>query len=262
MIEAEQITFGYGSNIVVDGVSVSLPAGRVTAILGPNGAGKSSLMHVLTGAMKAQQGSVHFDDKALADYAPDELARRRAVLPQSSRLTFNFTALEVVEMGRLPHLRSHDPDHHAEIINQAMQQLDVAHLAQRQYMTLSGGERQRVDLARAVAQVWPEEERLHSRALFLDEPTNNLDIRHQHDCLGIAREMAGKGLAICCVLHDLNLALRYADDCILLAGGKLIASGVRDEVMTDEILTQAFEAKVTRVQTACGTLIATEQLER
>lgn len=258
MISAQNIKVCYGTCPVLQEVSVDAPAGKVTAILGPNGAGKSTLMHALTGAMQVVEGKVTFDGKTLSGYSPDALARRRAVLPQRSQLGFNFTVNEVVEMGRLPHLRSCDPDHHAAILDAVMAALDISYLAARHYQTLSGGERQRVDLARVLAQVWPEEGIDARTALFLDEPTNNLDIRHQHDCLAVARKMAAKGLAVVCVLHDLNLALRYADRCLLLNRGKLAASGPKEDVLTEAELSDVFGVQVSLLQTTRGLAILTE----
>jgi len=255
MIVGQNISVHYGNNRVLDGVSLEILPGQVTAILGPNGAGKSTLLHVLTGAHHHFAGTATLDGRALHDIPARELARRRAVLPQTSRLAFNFTVREVVEMGRLPHLENHEPEGETDIIHAAMDKLDIAHFSDRHYLTLSGGERQRVDLARALAQVWPSGQENAALSLFLDEPTNNLDIRHQHEILQAAREMAERGLAVCCVLHDLNLALHYADHCAVLDKGRLQAVGPTDEVMKEALLARVFAVEVRRIETGRGPIL-------
>jgi len=243
MIEASGISFSFGAATVLAGVSLGVRPGELLAIVGPNGAGKSTLLHLLTGVLRPAVGSVELDGRALGSLGARELARRRAVLPQASPLVFNFTVREVVEMGRLPHeasgmrFRRGDAAAGTDPVAAAMERMEVAGLAGRSYPALSGGEQQRVQLARCLAQVWPgacgRGGEGSERYLFLDEPTNNLDIAHQHACLAEARQLAaGAGLGVCCVLHDLNLALAYADRCVLLAGGRVYAQGPAPEVLT------------------------------
>ena len=244
MITADNVSFSYGTKKVLEDVSLSIEAGTVTSIIGPNGAGKSTLLNIMTGASQPTRGSVTLDHKKLADFSAAELACRRAVLPQTSKLGFNFTVREVVEMGRMPHLEQHEADSGTDIVGLAMKTTDVFALENRHYLTLSGGERQRVDLARVLAQIWPEQQTGSNAHLFLDEPTNNLDISHQHAVLQAGRRMASHGLGVCCVLHDLNLALSYTDRVILLQEGRVFAHGETEATMTEEALGELFGVKV------------------
>ncbi|MFN3376529.1 MAG: heme ABC transporter ATP-binding protein [Burkholderiaceae bacterium] len=223
-------------------VSAAWRAGRLTAVLGPNGAGKSTLLGVLTGQHAPRSGRVWMDGEAVPPTTPRAacaLARRRAVMLQESPVAFDFTVQEVVELGRYPH-RLHPSAHEAAIVQQAMAATGVQHLAQRGIQSLSGGEKARAHLARALAQVWEPAPCGRPRWLLLDEPTAALDLAHQHAVLALLRERAEQqGLGVVVVLHDLNLALRYAHDAALLAGGTC-RSGPVGEVLTPEAIAQAW----------------------
>jgi len=216
--------------------SAQFAAGQVTAVLGPNGAGKSTLMSVLTGQRQPTGGDVFLAGKALAAYAPIDLARVRASVAQETQVAFEFTVREVVELGRYPH-RSRPGKSGADIPLQAMQATAVEHLQHRALNTLSGGEKARVHLARALAQVWePAVGPANAQAtrwLLLDEPTAALDLQHQHRMLQLVRAWAtAQGVGVVAVLHDLNLALRYSDRCVVLQGGEVVGSGATAEVLT------------------------------
>ena len=200
-------------------VDAQLRPSRVTAILGPNGAGKSTLLAALCGTQSPRQGQVLWDGAPLAQLPAAQRARRMAVMHQDTQLAFAFTVQEVVEMGRYPH-RQHPAPDEAAIVQHCMQATGVAGLAQRALASLSGGERARVQLARALAQIQPEGQvESGSRWLLLDEPTAALDLQHQHHAMALVRERSSRdGLGVIVVLHDLNLALRYADEVLLLPG--------------------------------------------
>ena len=182
MLRAEQLDVRRGPCVVLSGIDLQLRPGEVLGVLGPNGAGKSTLLAAMAGELAASTGQVTLEQRALADWPGPERARRLAVLPQSSSLNFAFRVEEVVAMGRLPHDSGRVRD--AQIVQQALQAADAAHLAGRSYLALSGGERQRVHLARVLAQLWPGGE---GQTLLLDEPTSMLDPLHQHTCLQIGR---------------------------------------------------------------------------
>ncbi|WOO42639.1 heme ABC transporter ATP-binding protein [Rubellicoccus peritrichatus] len=261
MIAAKNISYAYGTKQVLDDVSLSIEAGTITAIIGPNGAGKSTLLNIMTGAIEASSGSILLDEKSLKSFGAADLACRRAVLPQSSKLGFNFTVREVVEMGRMPHLDRHEKDSGVDIVGLAMEATDISALEERHYLTLSGGERQRVDLARVLAQIWPDKESGSTAYLFLDEPTNNLDISHQHAVLEAGKKMASQGLGVCCVLHDLNLALNYTDCTLLLKQGRVFAQGKTEETMTRKILGEVFGVDVSVIEHEGRKVIATQPQE-
>ena len=234
-----------GGKAILEAVSLSLQAGELLAVLGPNGAGKSTLLRVLTGALAPQAGSASLDDRPLKDWNGRELARRRAVLPQSSPLAFGFRAFEVVLLGREPHSGASSREADLEIAEAAMREADVIHLAERSYSTLSGGEQQRVQLARVLSQVWPGEGAEGATFLLLDEPTSSLDLAHQHTILRLAQRWAREGAGVLAVLHDLNLAARYADRLSLLKAGRLEAEGSPEEVLTAETVERCFDLPVT-----------------
>lgn len=217
---------------LLQAASAQFAAGQVTAVLGPNGAGKSTLMSVLTGQRQPTAGQVCLAGQALAAYAPAELARVRASVAQETQVAFEFTVREVVELGRYPH--RHRPGRQdADIPLQAMRATAVEHLQNRALNTLSGGEKARVHLARALAQVWEPSESQATRWLLLDEPTAALDLQHQHRMLQLVRAWAtAQGVGVVAVLHDLNLALRYSDQCVVLQGGQVVGKGVTGEVLT------------------------------
>ena len=269
VLEATGVTVEVPGKTLLHSVSARFAAGEVTSILGPNGAGKSTLMSVLTGQRQPAIGQVALAGKALADYPHGALARLRACVAQETQVAFDFSVREVVELGRYPHRRQPVP-HESLIAQRAMQATAVEHLQHRALNTLSGGEKARVHLARALAQVWepvPGAEpipvttqggALHeasmagsfmTRWLLLDEPTAALDLQHQHRMLQLARSWAcGQGAGVVAVLHDLNQALRYSDQCVVLQGGQVVASGRTAEVLTPGLIRQVWDVRAFPVQ--------------
>lgn len=236
-------------------VSAVFRAGRVAAIVGPNGAGKSTLLSMLSGERAPLAGRIALDGRALAGVAAPALALRRAVLPQEGAVAFDFTVREVVELGRFPHRLRPSP-HEAAIVEQAMDATGVAHLAGRGVQRLSGGEKARAHLARALAQLWEPLPDGAARWLLLDEPTAALDLAWQHRCLGLLRQRAQEeGVGVVAVLHDLNLALRYADDALLLgpaaSGGGLF--GPVGEVLQAGAIEHTWGVSCTPAMAADGT---------
>jgi iron complex transport system ATP-binding protein len=246
MLEARNISVMIGPKKLVDDVSFSVSEGEVVAIIGPNGAGKSTLLRTLTGDTKPASGTVHMGDKPLNDWSRRDRARVRGVLAQQTVLTFAFTVLEVVLMGRSPHLTRGETQRDYEIAFDALEACHVIDLVERLYPTLSGGEQQRVQLARVLAQIW-EPNNLGTRYLLLDEPTNNLDLAHQHSTLQVARQLAADGVAVLAILHDLNLAAQYADRIVVLHEGKNLMTGTPRQVLTPETIEHAFQIPVTVV---------------
>jgi iron complex transport system ATP-binding protein len=239
MLEAREVTVEADGTRLLDGVSVEVPPGQVTAVVGPNGAGKSTLLAVISGERTPSAGEVWLEGRRLAEWPRIERARTRAVLPQDSTLAFAFTALEVVLIGRTPHVRGAEQPADLAIARAALEAAGAADLEARLYPTLSGGERQRVQLARVLAQIW-EAPPAGARYLLLDEPTSSLDLAHQHDTLALARRFAAEGAGVVAILHDLNLAAQYADRIVVLRNGRLIAAGSAGEVLTPEVILEVF----------------------
>lgn len=244
MIRAENVSFHVEGRPLVERVSLDFGEGRLTAILGPNGAGKSTLLKLLCGQIKPAEGEVFFDGKPLGRWAPSELARRRAVLPQQTGIPFAFTAQEIVLLGRSPH---GDASRCREMALEAMRVTESGHLAERIVGTLSGGELQRVHLARVLVQIgFPRVEA--NACLMLDEPISNLDPAHQHGTLEIARNLARAGVTVLLVIHDLNLAAQYADDLVLMKGGGVVFNGMPREALSVETIEKVFSVKARIVE--------------
>lgn len=232
---AEEVSVDRGGRDALAGVSLSLRSGAVTVLAGPNGAGKSTLMAVLSGDLTPRRGRVLLDGTDLREWPAARLARRRAVMPQETLLTFAFTAEEVVRLGRHPNAPGRSAGgNDDEVVAASMRKTETTDLRHRLFPTLSGGEKARVTLARVLAQESP--------LLFLDEPTASLDPRHQHLVMTTARRAADVGGAVLIVLHDLNLAATYADAVVLLKAGLVHAAGAPAEVLTAETLEDVYGA--------------------
>ena len=229
MYEARSVGLRLGNRNILSGIDLALEPGKVTALVGPNGAGKSSLLKIVAGERRPSSGEILLDGRVLSGWRPEELARRRAVLPQSVNLAFSFLVAEVVALG-LP--ASITQKQRSDFVDRSLQGADMTGFAERRYDELSGGERQRVQLARVLAQAWCGEKAF----LLLDEPTTNLDLAHQLLTIRVARRHAKTGGGVMVVLHDLNLAAMAADEIIALKDGNRIAAGSPAEVITDDLI--------------------------
>ena len=232
----------YGARRVLEGVDLALAPGSVTAILGPNGSGKTTLLRLLAGLLAPTAGRVLLGERPLDEIPRRELARAVALVGVEPEIPFAWTALEIVLMGRAPHLAAGRLEGAAEIerARAALARLDAAPLAHRAITELSAGERQRVLLARGLCQQTP--------ALLLDEPTSHLDPAHALRLASILRELAADGRAIAWVAHDLNLAARGADRLVFLRHGRVAAAGSPDEVLTEATIRQVFGVGGRRVE--------------
>ncbi|WP_280262046.1 heme ABC transporter ATP-binding protein [Nocardia wallacei] len=236
-LSARQVSVDRGAGRrVLDHVDLEVVAGQILALVGPNGAGKSTLLAALSGELDLATGTVELDGRPIAHWAPVDMARRRAVLPQNHTVGFPFTAREVVTMGRSPWARTPRQDHDEAAIAAALAATDTEHLAARPFPALSGGERARVALARVLAQDTP--------TLLLDEPTAALDLGHQEQVLRLARARAADGAAVVVVLHDLGIAAAYADRVAVLDGGRLAAAGAPRDILTTDLLSLVYQHPV------------------
>lgn len=236
MLTARGLSFEISGHRLVSGVDLAVAPGEVVALLGPNGAGKSTLLKLLSGQLRPSAGEVVFAGRHLSAWPPRELARHRAVLPQSSAVPFEFQALEIVLLGRSPH---GDASRFGPMALEAMRRTESAHLAERTVTTLSGGEMQRVQLARVLVQIGLHPEG-GPRCLLLDEPISNLDPSHQHSALQLAADLAREDAAVLVVLHDLNLAAQYADRLVVMQSGRIVADGAADAVLTENLMQDVF----------------------
>ncbi len=240
MLEAHALTVEVRSRRLLDQVSLRLQPGELLAVIGPNGAGKSTLLRALSGELKPNAGEISLNGLRLSHYNREQLARVRAVMPQTDRLNFPFTAAEVVALGRTPHVAHSSAALDARVVHETLGAVDALHLAERDYVTLSGGERQRVQLARALAQLWGSSSDTTGRYLLVDEPTSSLDLAHQHSTLRLLRRLRERGIGVLAILHDLNLAIAYADHVLVLNHGRTVALGSPAKVLTDALLSETY----------------------
>jgi iron complex transport system ATP-binding protein len=227
LLQAADVRFGYDGAPVIDGVSLNVPAGRIAGILGPNGSGKTTMLKLLAGTLTPQSGEVTFEGRSLRSQSHRSIARRLAVVPQDTHLAFDYTVIEIVLMGRYPHLGALEiegPDDLA-IARRAMAATGTEAFERRPFTTLSGGERQRVVIASALAQ--------HPQVLLLDEPTAALDLGYQLEIAALLRELnAQRGLTMAISTHDLAFASSVCHELVLLRAGRVIAAGPPEAVLT------------------------------
>lgn len=228
------VSYHQGSKNAVDGVSLHVPRGQLTALAGPNGSGKSSIVRALLRRADIIGGAISIDGSDVSTLSYAELARKVAVVPQREEAAFPTRVREYVALGRYPHLglwRAPDQDDD-RAVDQALAQAGVDELAERNTDALSGGEWQRVRIARALAQMTP--------ALVLDEPTTFLDVAHEMSIFELLSSLARSGIAVLLVSHQLNLVARFADTIVLLDEGKVAVSGRPDEVMRADRLEKIY----------------------
>jgi iron complex transport system ATP-binding protein len=246
MLELRHATYGANGRIMMADVDLRLEPGRLVALVGPNGAGKSTLLRILAGELSPTSGQALIDGRAISSLSAAELSRRRAVVSQSTQLSFPFTVREVVLLGAtVPGFVT--PRREVEAAaSEALAAIGLSGFAQRLFTQLSGGERQRVHIARALLQLAAADggARRQPSALLLDEPTANLDLAHQVTVLGEARRQARNGHAVLVILHDLNLAASYADEMVIMSRGRIAAQGKAVEVMRNALLSEVYGCAV------------------
>jgi iron complex transport system ATP-binding protein len=240
MLEVQDLVCRIGSKTIVDHISLSFTPGRLHVIVGPNGSGKSTFLKAFSGEWSPSAGVIRYDGQLLNSFPKMALARRRAVMTQLPELHFPLTVEEIVMMGRYPHFAFSPTSNDQHICRQVMDHLSIQVLSGRDYLTLSGGERQRVQFARALAQIW-EAPATGSRYLFLDEPVSSLDIHYQHQFLHLARNLLQENVILVAILHDLNLALQYADRMIFMKKGRVIAAGDTPSIITPSLIQDTFD---------------------
>jgi iron complex transport system ATP-binding protein len=238
-LAAHEVSVGYGAREVLHRVSLEVAAGELLAIVGPNGAGKSTLLRVLGGSLRPWAGSVELLGRPLREFDRRGIARRVACVAQENAAAFHFTVLEVVLMGRAPHLAPlrFEGRRDLELAHAALARFGLLPLAGRFVQDLSGGERKRVFLARALVQ--------EPAVALLDEPTAFLDLKHVDEVFELFAELrAERGLAVVATLHDLNAASLYADRVLLLKDGAAIGCGRPEEILTVANLREVYDTEV------------------
>ena len=232
---SQNLCVGYDDSIVIDDLTVHVPPGKVTVIVGANGSGKSTLLKTFARILKPFAGCVYLDDKEIHATPTRELARRMSILPQKAQAPEALTVYELASFGRYPHRKwlrgSNDDDAH--MVHWALEIVGLADLRDRPVCALSGGQQQRVWMAMTLAQGAPY--------MLLDEPTSHLDACHQLEIMELlSRLNRQESKTIVMVLHDLNLAARYAHHMVALKDGRIAAFGTPETVMTEEVLREVF----------------------
>ncbi|NGY60264.1 ABC transporter ATP-binding protein [Lentzea sp. NEAU-D13] len=237
---AEGVTVGYADRVVLDNLDVSIPTGVITTVIGPNGCGKSTLLRTLSRLLKPRRGTVLLDGHDIARLKTKDVAKKMGLLPQTPIAPEGLTVADLVARGRHPHqswVRQWSSDD-AGIVAKALEMTGVADLAHRPVDSLSGGQRQRVWISMTLAQ--------GTDLLLLDEPTTYLDLAHAIDVIDLVDDLHEGGCTIVMVLHDLNLAVRYSDNLIVMKSGSIVAQGHPSQVITSDLLLDTFglQAKV------------------
>ena len=227
-VKFERLHFGYNrKREILHGIDLNLPSNKFIAVLGPNGCGKTTLVKQINRILRAQSGTVQIGDRQVSQLEPSELAKLIAYVPQMTSGVMNGSVMDTIMLGRRPYIQWKPTDEDLEIVAKALIRLNISHLSQRLFNQLSGGQKQTVLIARALAQV-PD-------IYLFDEPVSFLDVKNQLEIMAIGRELVEQdGKTVIMVLHDLNMALRFADHVVIMKDGNVFAQGAPRDVITEE----------------------------
>ena len=227
-VKFERLHFGYNrKREILHGIDLNLPSNKFIAVLGPNGCGKTTLVKQINRILRALSGTVQIGDRQVSQLEPSELAKLIAYVPQMTSGVMNGSVMDTVMLGRRPYIQWKPTDEDLEIVAKALIRLNISHLSQRLFNQLSGGQKQTVLIARALAQV-PD-------IYLFDEPVSFLDVKNQLEIMAIGRELVEQdGKTVIMVLHDLNMALRFADHVVIMKDGNVFAQGAPRDVITEE----------------------------
>ena len=235
-IKIDGLTFSYSSTPVLKDITLDLTGPKFVSILGPNGVGKSTLIHCINKILSPTGGTVMLDGKDVKDITIKEMAKQVGYVPYSANDTFPLTVVDTVLMGRHPHSKWGSLDKDLDIVYDTLKMLGISHLAMRNFNELSAGQHQKVMLARGLVQ--------EPKVLLLDEPTSNLDIRHQLDVTKMLKRLSEeKGILVIMISHDISIAAKFSDEIIMLRDGAIYAAGTPNEVITEPNLEAVYGVK-------------------
>lgn len=239
------LSVGYGAVPVLNNLTFELVQGEVLCIIGPNGSGKSTLIKTLASIISQQAGTIIIDGKKIDDFSRNAVAKMIGYVPQDFQYLTSATVLEAVILGRRPHVQWSLTQNDLDIVEAAMERLNISPMSEKILTELSGGERQRVFIARAIAQ--------EPDIFLFDEPTSALDIRHQIEVFSMIRDFSANGKkSVLVAVHDLNFAYHYADRVMLLNNGKIVSIGSVTEVMTEENIITVYGVPMQFITTDAG----------
>lgn len=233
MITIDRLSLSYGRRTILKDISLQVQSGECLGLLGANGAGKSSLMKCLARLVTPDKGAILIDGKEQEDYARRAYARLVAYVPQHIPDDVALSVVDLVQLGRTPHLSGRLKGEDRDLVIEALERVDMAHHAFSEVSRLSGGERQRVAIARALVQ--------DPKVLLLDEPTSALDLKHQMGTMRLVKRLAEKtGMTVVIAVHDLSLAARYCSQLVLLSGGRIVSKGAWQDVLSPEGIEKSY----------------------
>ena len=247
MIQIRGLSKAYGEKKVVEDVSLDIEKGKLLSLIGPNGAGKSTVISMVTRLLDKNSGEVLLEGEDLFTKPDNELAKKISILKQSNNLDLNITVRELIAFGRYPYCKGRLKQEDNDKIDEAIKYMGLGEFEDRMIDELSGGQRQRVYIAMTIAQ--------DTEYIFLDEPLNNLDMKHSVQIMQILRRLCReRNKTIIIVIHDINFASCYSDNIVALKDGKLAISGTKDEVIQENILREIYEMDI-QIQNICGNQI-------
>lgn len=239
ILEIKNLNIDYNGIKAIDDLSIDFEKGGFYTILGPNGAGKSTLLKAISKNIENMKGSIFIDNINIKDLKIKNLAKKISMVPQETSIDFDLLGEEIVLMGRIPHLKRLEKEGRQDfsIVKEAMTKTNTLHLRNRSVTKMSGGEKQRVVVARALAQ--------EAGIMLLDEPVSQLDLHNQIEIMNIIRELVDReGLTAICVLHDINLAVSYSDEILIMKDGKLISKGKPADIIRQDIIEDTYGINV------------------
>ncbi|HEY8363717.1 MAG TPA: ABC transporter ATP-binding protein [Tissierellaceae bacterium] len=238
-VEVENLQFGYYKEKIIDNISFKIDEGKFVSLIGPNGSGKSTILKLLNHLYYPWEGRILIDNQDINSFKKKELARKVSFVPQNTLIDFDFTVEDIVLMGRYPYKKRFEKynEKDYEVVYEALKSTNTFGIKDKYITEISGGERQRVIIAKALAQETP--------IILLDEPTSHLDLNHQIEILNLLKKLnREKKTTIIIAIHDINLALRYSDEIIIINSGKIIDNGKPEKVITEENIEKVYNIKV------------------
>lgn len=239
IMKIRNLTIDYSGIIALNNLSLDLSKGKFYSIIGPNGAGKSTLLKAITKNLKNKRNSIFIEEVDIKHLKIKDLAKKISMVPQETNIDFDLLGEEIVMMGRIPHLKRLEKESYEDmkIVRDSMSKTNTLFLKNRSVTKMSGGEKQRIIVARALAQ--------EAGIMLLDEPVSQLDLHNQIEIMNIIRELVDKeGLTVLCVLHDINLAVNYSDEIIIMKDGQLANKGSPQEIITKKNIEDTYGIKV------------------